>query len=407
MVWNKTPFQPEGFGAVIWLRTKGRSAPLKLGRKAKIGLVLLAAVGGTVGYLTYRETLPKIDGLGSRVSIQVLEEVEGVANLVSRNGTFASIATTQLGPAYLVDRTGRLVKFKGSWDALYSSIVFISDAGIARGVRIVNDGAQTFEMGIDGKVRDLGAMNFAIRAGTPNGRVLIGEDIRYPRAPVIVRDGIASKYVSPPEVTGDIVLEEISADGGTILARAGPVKTPYTTVIQGGRTRLIRPAIDAIPNALSRNGHYAVVQSSGDLYLVRPTGIRRLGGIAIQPRNWWTDFVEKIEKIRGAKALSTPSVLESPEALYVSDDGRSVLAQRLIHLTSPSIKESRERESVFAWSDSSGWVTLAEEIQKRGGRFPAGWSLGGINAVSDDGQTMVGYAVNGKRQAPLILRFSD
>lgn len=401
MGWNKTPFQPGGFGAVIWLRTKGRSAPLKLGRKAKIGLVLLAAVGGTVGYLTYRETLPKIDGLGSRVSIQVLEEVEGVAWVVSGNGKFVSIVREEFGPPALVTLEGRITDIVDSEESTFASIVFISNSGTARGYRMQKDTVQLFEATVEGKISNLDDRPYSVIAGSADGRVLIGEEIRSPQGPIIVRDGVPNRYPLPSGVTGRFVLKDISADGRSILAEAGDGAMPYALMIEDNKVRTIRLMLGVRPQVLSRNGRYAILESGLDLFLASPGGLTPIYKAKATSADWWTEGIEKIRGLFGVKPPNQQTSLSIQEGLFVSNDGTWAVVSEWTGQPLANLQPT------YAWSESSGWVTLAEEIQKRGGRFPAGWSLGGINAVSDDGQTMVGYTVNGKRQAPLILWFSD
>lgn len=366
------------------------------GRKVLFAMLLLGL--GTWGVVEYLDTLPKIASLGPKVTVEIVEEVDGVGQAVSADGRY--VAVTERGLRPLVSRNG------GLWEAMEGLpendrawVTHISDRGEVFGSLLIGARTSGFRSRPGSKTQ-FDRTRYVID-GNSRGDVLLYKSIGKTRVFEIVGPTKTFRIDSPLAKAEGFYVAGINESGTTAYGQYFNGKRSEVFVWRNGSFAFYKGRDDVFAMASSEDGSHGLLTIGQSKVHYSPAGRSTIWKPELGRSSPWERFKTWTNKTLGRSLFSFPKDrgYEQLMAPFMASDGSWAMGTHHV------FKDGREEGTPVIWEGGSDWVPLADEIRRRGGSIPKGWTLDTVSDVSADGQTIIGGAKKGKRDAPFMIRF--
>lgn len=364
----------------------------------RFGFGLVLAGGVSYGGFRYLDAQPKISFLGPNVTVEIVEEIDGIGQAISADGTIFATTSKGLEP-FLSIRGGpwKPIRSLGATDRAW--VTFIGNDGTVYGSTLVGTRVTGFSYSERNGVQFDRART--VNDGSPDGKILLyrttGKNVEYQ----IVRPNGTVTILPPPGAKNGFYAMGMNDLGTRVYGQFGNGKRFEAFDWHDGKFTFHKGSTDIFHQTSSEDGSKGMLLVGRQIVRFTPSGRETVWSSNLGKPSTWDRFKTWVNKTTGTSLFSfaRDPVNETLFAPFSAKDANWSLGTRL------RWSRGMEMGTPVAWEGGSGWILLEDEIRKRGGKIPAGWSLDGITDVSADGQTIIGGARKGNRNAPYIVRF--
>jgi len=332
------------------------------------------------------------------VSVLIVEEINGIGQAVSSDGVNIVVTARGVEPIYSY-RGGPWEPIEELGENDRAWVTFIGNDGTVYGNMLVGSRVTGFSYSKqDGVQFD---RTRTVVDGSPDGKILlyraIGKNEKYE---IEGPDGTTT-IPPPPGASKGYHVIGINEEGTRAYGQFENGKRFEAFDWHNGKFTFHKGPTDIFHMASSEDGSRGLLLVGRRIVRFSPSGQETVWSSNLGKPSTWDRFKTWVNKTTGSSlfAFTRDPGNETLMAPFFAKDGSWVMGTRI------RWNNNNEAGTPLVWQEGSDWIPLEDEIRRRGGTIPEGWRLDGVSDVSADGQTIIGGAKKGNRNAPYIIRF--